>query len=115
MQNLIITGKLHLIIFKKTPEEYLHGESCAAPTAEEQRGRAEHRGFVCSPRADPALWSQLGISHVADRDTALVLEQHRADAGRAARQNVARFRLYRRRSLQVNMRFAAFFKIYQII
>ena len=31
------------------------------------------------------------------------------------RQNVARFRLYRHRFLQVNMRFAAFFKIYRII
>ena len=31
------------------------------------------------------------------------------------RQNFARFRLYRRRSLQVNTRFAASFKIYQII
>ena len=31
------------------------------------------------------------------------------------RQNVARFRLYRHRFLQENMRFAAFFKIYQII
>jgi hypothetical protein len=30
-------------------------------------------------------------------------------------QNVARFRLYRLRFLQENMRFAAFFKIYQII
>ena len=30
------------------------------------------------------------------------------------RQNVARFRLYRHRFLQQNMRFAAFFKIYQI-
>ena len=37
--------------------------------------------------------------------------------GRSAkfRQNVARFRLYRHRSLQVNKRFAAFFNIYQII
>ena len=31
------------------------------------------------------------------------------------RENVARFRLYRHRSLQVNMRFAAFFEIYQIM
>ena len=31
------------------------------------------------------------------------------------RQNVARFRLYRLRSLQENTRFAVFFKIYQII
>ena len=31
------------------------------------------------------------------------------------RQNVARFRLYRLRFFQVNMRFAAFFKIYQIL
>ena len=30
-------------------------------------------------------------------------------------QNFARFRLHRRRSLQANTRFAAFFKIYQII
>ena len=30
------------------------------------------------------------------------------------RQTVARFRLYRHRSIQENMRFAAFFKIYQI-
>ena len=30
-------------------------------------------------------------------------------------QNFARFRLYRRRSLQVNTRFTAFFKIYQIL
>ena len=37
--------------------------------------------------------------------------------GRSAkfRQNGARFRLYRHRFLQVNMRFAAFFKIYKII
>ena len=36
--------------------------------------------------------------------------------GRSAkfRQNVARFRLYRHRFLQVNMRLSAFFKIYQI-
>ena len=31
------------------------------------------------------------------------------------RQDFARFRLYRHRSLQANTRFAAFFKIYQII
>ena len=31
------------------------------------------------------------------------------------RQNVARFRLHRLRFLQENMRFAAFFKIYQIL
>ena len=31
------------------------------------------------------------------------------------RQHVARFRLYRLRFLQENMRFAAFFKIYQIL
>ena len=38
-------------------------------------------------------------------------------AGRSAkfRQNIARFRLYRHRFLQENMRFAAFFKICQII
>ena len=37
--------------------------------------------------------------------------------GRSAkfRQNVARFRLYRHRFLQENTRFAAFFKVYQIL
>ena len=38
-----------------------------------------------------------------------------APARPAILQNVARFRLYRHRFLQENMRFAAFFKIYQII
>ena len=38
----------------------------------------------------------------------------RRDLGKF-RQNVARFWLYRHRFLQENMRFAAFFKIYQII
>ena len=36
-------------------------------------------------------------------------------ARRHRRQNVARFRLYRLRFLQENMRFAAFFKIYEIL
>ena len=47
----------------------------------------------------------------------LLKQTGRRHDGRSAKfqQNVARFRLYRRRSLQENMRFAAFFKIYQII
>ena len=40
--------------------------------------------------------------------------RQRRDLGKF-RQNVARFRLYRRRSLQEHKGFAAFFKIYQII
>ena len=45
------------------------------------------------------------------------LRRLRRHDGRSAkiRQNVARFRLYRHRFLQENTRFAAFFKIYQII
>ena len=48
------------------------------------------------------------------------IHPHPRDRSRAARsekfrQNAARFRLYRRRSLQVNTRFAEFFKLYQII
>ena len=42
-------------------------------------------------------------------------ERHFAEILAKFRQNVARFRLYRHRFLQENMRFAAFFKIYQII
>ena len=63
------------------------------------------------------------------RDQAAREEEYRAELGEAERlsarvvasffakfrQNVARFRLYRLRFLQVNMRFAAFFKIYQIL
>ena len=40
--------------------------------------------------------------------------RQRASVGKISA-NFARFRLYRRRSLQVNTRFAAFFKIYQIL
>ena len=39
----------------------------------------------------------------------------RAGRGSGSAINVARFRLYRLRFLQENMRFAAFFKIYQIL
>ena len=40
-------------------------------------------------------------------------EPEKSGYGRADfRQNFVRFRLYRRRSLQVNLRFEAFFKIY---
>ena len=54
------------------------------------------------------------------RSTAWSPEARRAAASRNCqflanfRQNFARFRLYRRRSLQENTRFAAFFKIYKI-
>ena len=50
------------------------------------------------------------------RETPARREPGRRHDGRSAkfRQNVARFRLYRHRFLQLNMRFAAFFKIYQI-
>ena len=42
-------------------------------------------------------------------------EERRGGGRRHDRENVARFRLYRLRFLQENMRFAAFFKIYQIL
>ena len=51
------------------------------------------------PEESPAMSS----SSAGDRDAANF------------RQYFVRFRLYRRRSMQVNMRFTAFFKIYQII
>ena len=49
--------------------------------------------------------------HREGSDRVLVRERRLAKI----RQNVARFRLYRLRFLQENTRFAAFFKIYQII
>ena len=54
-------------------------------------------------------------SEAANQD--LAKAKGRRHDGRSAkfRQNVARFRLYRHRFLQVNTRFSGFFKIYQII
>ena len=57
-----------------------------------------------------------GAGEAAARSWGLLLGHRRRHDGRSAnfRQNVARFRLYRLRFLQENMRVAAFFKIYQI-
>ena len=62
------------------------------------------RSFVPAPRLRWALGA--GLSWALRRWTRGVV----ANFG----QNFARFRLYRRRSFQVNTRFAAFFKTYQI-
>ena len=64
------------------------------------------RGLLAQALPEPAH-----VGPTAERGTG------RRHDGRSAkfRQNVARFRLYRHRFLQENTRFAAFFKIYQII
>ena len=71
---------------------------------------------------DPALAAALARFLGAERaysvaDFGCGLGLYVRDLRRQAnfRQNVARFRLYRHRFLQLNMRFAAFLKIYQII
>ena len=64
-----------------------------------QSGASAQRGVSAS--ADPA-----GSSSAEERATSLAAP---------FRQNLARFRLYRRRSLQLNTHFAASFKIHQII
>ena len=80
-----------------------------------QRGSASGRdGAATTPLRRAAV--RVGPSRVGQRRRAPV----RRDAVRERRlakfrQNVARFRLYRLRFLQENMRFAAFFKIYQIL
>ena len=60
--------------------------------------------------ANSDVWYKPPTTAVADARRRLVRERRLAKF----RQNVARFRLYRLRFLQQNMRFAAFFKIYQI-
>ena len=57
-----------------------------------------------------------GVRAAARERAATAHDAARRHDGRSAkfRQIVARFRLYRHRSLQENTRFAAFFKIYQI-
>ena len=69
-------------------------------------------------------WLLAAIAMVAEYPGHLLrlFKQHKAaDDGRQRasvgkfRQNVARFRLYRLRFLQENMRFATFFEIYQIL
>ena len=72
---------------------------------------ARQRAAHCAPRS-----SACRFPRPRERRTCRRRDGRRHD-GRSAnfRQNVARFRLYRHRSLQVNTRFSAFFKIYQII
>ena len=78
---------------------------CASNLRFPKAPRALPRGRGRAPifQAAPAPWT-------AGRQS---LRQRR-DLGNF-RQTVARFRLYRHRFLQENIRFAAFFKIYQII
>ena len=65
------------------------------------------------PRAYPSRYSTKTTLDYAgrSRERSDVRERRLAKF----RQNVARFRLYRHRFLQENMRFAAIFKIYQIV
>ena len=72
------------------------------------------------PAAVPAYRARREYDPFADEpedDMPYLAAKIRRHDGRSAkfRQNVARFRLYRHRFLQENTRFAAFFKIYQII
>ena len=72
--------------------------------------RSSSRGARCGRGRSPGRAGGAGFraSSIFRRD---VRERRLAKF----RQNVARFRLYRLRFLQENMRFAAFFKIYQIL
>ena len=65
----------------------------------------------------PKLGQTATAAAPGDRARELWVGDGRRHDGRSAkfRQNVARFRLYRHRFLQENMRFAAFFEIYQIM
>ena len=72
--------------------------------------RVEARG---APPAHRAVLHDVGLRQRAP--PARALKRHVTSRNLFKnRQNVARFRLYRLRFLQENMRFTAFFKIYQI-
>ena len=90
------------------------------------RPAAAHRGLLgclilarLEPRGGghPAGTPPVGVRPAGLEEQGGRRHHRDADDGRSAkfRQNVARFRLYRHRSLQENTRFSAFFKIYQII
>ena len=84
-------------------------------TLEERGGRQVQLSQRLTHMVDRALSDRLPPPGAA-ASTAAPPSGRRHD-GRSAkfRQNVARFRLYRHQSLQVNTRSSAFFKIYQII
>jgi hypothetical protein len=97
----------------------------AEPTAQVQTlgSRVDDKSGLLTVAATKALWGRVaGEAAAIDAEQRelfrfTVLTGGRRHNGRSAkfRQNVARFRLYRHRFLQENTRFAAFFKIYQII
>ena len=90
-----------------------HPNSQTLHTLKRGAGRQAHRGFA----ADHGL-QLLGRERerVRVEDVSRVVGTRRVVANFwQFLQNFARFRLYRHRSLQLNARFAAFFKIYQII
>ena len=76
----------------------------------EQFAIAKSDGLRASPRAAPR-----GAPRASRSDSAPTGRRVVANLWQNFSKISARFRLYRRRSLQVNTRFAAFFKIYQII
>ena len=94
----IVTPPRILIDYKLSPKKPRPGRRCTCS------GRSRR---TAGPTRRP---SAPGMASLRPRTG-------RRHDGRSAksRQNVARFRLYRHRSLQANTRFAAFFKIYQII
>ena len=75
-----------------------------------QRGKGSSTG-----NSALGLNSEHGTSRLASDAAHLAGRDVRERRLAKFRQNVARFRLYRLRFLQENMRFAAFCKIYQII
>ena len=78
---------------------------------------AEKRVFSCKDRCRYSRKRTKFCQKVATTLLEKFSRSGRLHDGRSAkfRQNVARFRLYRHRFLQENTRFAAFFKIYQIL
>ena len=86
-----------------------------ADTAENERNVVANLPKICNyPTGPPGALADRGGGGRAR--THLSLTEDQKDQFLAKfRQNVARFRLYRHRFLQANTRFAAFFRVNQII
>ena len=81
-------------------------QASGAEAGEENRDPGQH----ADEHPDSGTWERLGCSGGSAGGTFTMYQKRDKISA-----NVARFRLYRHRFLQENMRFAAFFKIYQIL
>ena len=100
MVLLIAVGTIIQMIHHKNLTYFFNNAKKAKLSATKKLGVGEKVSVIAKTTVvDIGTTSELGFGKISAK----------------FRQNIARFRLYRRRSFQGNTRFAAFFKIYQNI